>query len=386
MYELRFPLVLVMLLTCALGPVLVTAQSVEPGAGAQTASADRMFSISLSGRIHVDAYAFDRDRVEVAGGTDLRRARLTVQGRAGSWEYKIDHDFAAARPKDGVRDVYVARKIAAGMLTIGHFKPYRSMEELTSSNEITMMERPFASASGLYRGRQYQYGIGFLSGNDSYTAGVSVFNLRGAAGSANDGVGVAARLSLVPIRSEQGLLHLGASLSHENAASDTPNLSARATYAGRGGPSQSIATTGVGSGKSVESAGLELAGTHGPLYLQSEYLRARFGQASGVAQDVDAWYVMGSWMLTGEHKPYKARTGVFGSPRPAATGGAWELTARYDRIANRSLAEHGVRAAIIGVNWYVNRHVRAMFNYTRGSNDVTGDRTNQYALRAQVIF
>ncbi len=62
--------------------------------------------------------------------------------------------------------MFIAKSALGGKFTIGHFKPYRSMEELTSSNEITMMERPFASATGLYNGRQFQQGVGYLRGSD----------------------------------------------------------------------------------------------------------------------------------------------------------------------------------------------------------------------------
>lgn len=114
-------------------------------------------------------------------------------------------------------------------------------------------------------------------------------------------------------------------------------MRAAVAYAGRRGPSQTIATTTGASGDSVDALGLELAGAFGPLFFQSEYARATFERPLGGDQDVETWYVMGSWMLTGQHKPYKAATGVFGSPKLGDTG-AWELTARYDHIENKDVA------------------------------------------------
>jgi phosphate-selective porin OprO and OprP len=359
------------------------AQKVDTKGGLKVTSDDGNFEFGLGGRIHFDAYAFDRDLADVTGTTDFRRARLTLGGKAYGWEYKLEQDFAAGSTTKGFRDVFVARKALGGKVTIGHFKPYRSMEEMTSSNEVTMMERPFATASGLYGGRQFQQGVGYLRGGDTYSAGIAVFNLRSAAVVANEGVGAAARITFAPINDGDRTLHLGASISTENANKDTPNMAARVAYAGRTGPSLTIATTPGASGESIDTIGLELAGVFGPAYFQSEYARARFGQALGSAQDVDTWYLMGSWRFGGDRKPYKAGNGVFGQPKAS---GVWELTARYDTIENKDLVNVKASSASVGVNYYINPNLRLMLNYTNGDNEFTGDRTKQLALRTQFHF
>lgn len=359
---------------------------VETKGGLKVVSEDGNFEFSLGGRIHFDGYLFDRDQADVTSTTDFRRARLTLGGKAYGWEYKLEQDFSDSGTRAGFRDVYIARKALGGKFTVGQFKPYRSMEELTSSNEITMMERPFASASGLYSGRQFQQGVGYLTAGDNYTVGVSAFNLRNAAGPNNAGVGAAGRFTFAPINSDAGTLHFGVSGSYENANKNSPNLSASALYAGRRGPSQNIATTSSASGESVDTIGLEFAGAFGPLYFQSEYARASFGQPIGGDQDVNTWYVMGSWMLTGEHKPYDSGKGVFKSARPASAAGAWELTARYDTIENKDIADREASSFIAGLNYYFNPNVRLMFNYTHGDSDFTGDDTGQYAVRTQFSF
>jgi len=354
---------------------------VESRGGLKVASSDGRFEASLGGRIHLDAYAFDRDLAAATGTSEFRRARLTLSGKALGWDYKLEQDFAAGSNLDGLRDAYIATGLWGGRLTIGHFKPYRSMEELTSSNEILMMERPFASATGLFSGRQFQQGVGYLRAGTNYTAGLSVFNLRGAAGPRNEGMGVAGRVTFAPINDERRTLHLGAWASREDANRGSADLAATANYAGRRGPSLAIATTPGASGDSVGAYGLEAAGSFGPLFFQGEYARASFGQSAGLDQDIVTWYLQGSWLLNGGHKAYKSATGVFGSPK--VDRGLWELTARYDTIENRDVADRRASSAIVGLNYYVNPNLRLMFNYTRGDNDFTGDRTGQYALRTQ---
>ncbi|MDQ3288500.1 MAG: porin [Pseudomonadota bacterium] len=360
-----------------------SAPKVETKGGIKVTSADGDFSASLGGRIHFDAYAFDRDQANVTGTTDFRRARLTLAGKVFGWEYKMEQDFTGGSTTEGFRDVYIATRALGGKVTIGHFKPYRSMEELTSSNEITMMERPFASGSGLYSGRQFGQGVGYLRGGDNYSAGATVYNLRNAGSPRNEGVGAAARVTYAPINNDNSTLHFGVSASSENANKGSENLSAKVAYGGRRGPSQTIATTTGASGESVETIGLEAAGAFGPVFFQSEFANATFNQPLGGSQDVQTFYVMGSWMLTGEHKPYKAGNGVFGSPKGK---GMWELTARYDTIENKDVADLEASSTTLGVNYYFNPNVRMMFNYIRGDNEFTGDETGQYALRTQLSF
>lgn len=359
------------------------ATKVETKGGIKVTSADKKFEASLGGRIHFDAYAYDRDKVDTTGTTEFRRTRLTLQGKAFGWGYKMEQDFSAGNTTAGYRDVYINHQALGGLVTIGHFKPYRSMEELTSSNEITMMERPFSSASGLYSGRQFNQGVGYLKAGDNYTVGATVFNLREASGPRTEGVGAAGRVTYAPINNDNSTLHFGVSASTENTNKGSADIKATANYAGRRGPSQTIATTTGASGESVDVIGLEAAGAFGPLYVQSEYANATFNQPIGGSQDVETFYVMGSWMLTGQHKGYKSGNGVFGS---AKGEGMWELTGRYDTIENRDIANRQASSTTLGVNYYFNPNVRLMFNYTRGDNDFTGDKTGQYAVRTQLSF
>src|SRR5690606_29238789 len=191
--------------------------AVSTKGGIKITSPDKQFEASIGGRIHFDAYAFDRDLADTTGTSEFRRARLTLQGKAYGWDYKMENDFGAGGGLEGFRDVYIAKSALGGKFTIGHFKPYRSMEELTSSNEILMMERPFASATGLFNGRQFQQGVGYRRSGDNYTAGFSVFNLRGATGPRNEGMGYSGRVTFAPINTSDSTLHFGGWVSHENA-------------------------------------------------------------------------------------------------------------------------------------------------------------------------
>ena len=139
------------------------------------------------------------------------------------------------------------------------------------------------------------------------------------------------------------------------------------------------------SGDKISAYGVEAAGSFGPAFFQGEYVQSKFEQPFLADQDVNSWYLQGSWILNGGHKPYKAATGVFGSPK-VGDKGLWELTARYDTIENEDIVNRESNSWLFGVNYYVNSNVRFMFNYTQGDNQATGDETGQYALRTQLSF
>lgn len=376
-------------------------------------SDDGNFSASLGGRIHFDTYIFDNDLEDAISTTEFRRARITLKGDIYDWSYVLEQDFAGGDTLSGFRDVYLAHEFLNGEIRIGQFKPFRSMAEMTSSNELTMLERPSSSATGLYDGNQFQQGIGWTGVLDCFTLGMMAFNLRDAGTPRNEGVGAAGRLAWHPINTDYATLHLGTSVSYENANQNSSDLIAEADYAGRRGPSQLMALTPGDLGEDASTAALELAGSYGPLYLQAEYtvggfegnyyltkedFEDEFGAPAPFPcdpqfgcfigdQTIHTWYVQGSWMLTGEHKAYSTSRGAFSSAKPSGDGlwgSAWELTFRYDTMENRDFEHLQANSTTVGLNVYANRNVRFMFNYIMGDDDFTGDNTDQFGIRAQI--
>ncbi|MFD1216328.1 OprO/OprP family phosphate-selective porin [Microbulbifer celer] len=394
-------------------PTAAMAGNAETKGGLKITSDDGNFSGSLGGRIHFDTYLFDTDIEDPTSTTDFRRARITLKGNIYDWRYVLEQDFAAGDTHAGFRDVFLAHEFLNGEVRIGQFKPFRSMSEMTSSNEITFLERPFSSSTGLFDGHQFQQGIGWTGVLDCFTLGMMAFNLRDAGTPRNEGVGASGRLAWHPINTDYKTLHIGTSVSYENANQDSTDILAEADYAGRRGPSQLMALTPGDLGGDVSTVGLELAGSYGPLYLQAEYAIGDFegnyylsefdyedwfGAPAPFSCDPDfgcfignqtvhTWYVQGSWMLTGEHKTYNVKRGAFNSAKHTGNGlwgGSWELTARYDTMENRDYDFLEASSTTIGLNYYANSNIRFMVNFIFGDDDFTGDETNQLGLRAQV--
>jgi len=426
----------------ALAGILLSNPSIadiaETKGGLKIISYDGNFHAELGGIIFFDGYIFDKDDrffseldedyflirgfEEPVNTTDFRAVRLIMSGKLWKWKYKLERDFSIPGV-GGLLDVYMTTEILNGTFITGNYKPSRSIGELTGQNDILMMERPIAS-DGIYFGRVRQQGLGWHTHWCCHTFGVDLFNLRNPGAPRNSGIGAATRFTWAPINDQISTLHLGASLSYENPNKLTLPREAVVENSGRRGPRQLIALSPGGSsyffgefgdeefflgspeGK-VHFTGLELAGTYGPFFLQSEYA---FGNFSGDFflseltfdkffgappdffcdpffgcfigdQDVRTWYVQGSWAVTGEHKEYNQTKGVFKSIKPIPPAGAFEVTARYQSIENRDIPSMRNSNFIFGFNYYFNPKVRFMLNITLGNNRFTGDETNQFAVR-----
>jgi len=154
-----------------------------------------------------------------------------------------------------------------------------------------------------------------------------------------------------------------------------------------------LAFTGSLATESAQAYGPEFGMNWKNLYLQGEYYRYDIERQGAVSDaDFDAWYIMGSYILTGETKRYDIKSASFGAPRPAGpfgfgnSPGVWEVAARYSATdlndndsstfcpatggtslnpASTSSCIRGGEQDIItlGLNWYPNRNVRFMLNY-----------------------
>lgn len=355
--------------------------TVVAGPGLDVESADGERSFSIGGRLHYDLYAHDSGRREATGGTEFRRARVHVDGAAAGWNYRVQVELAGGNVD--LRDVYVERELAGGTMTIGQFKPFRSLEELTSSNDISVMERGFTSASGLFADRQWQQGIGWLRPLPAGSLGLSVFSLREDNTRRNEGWGAAARGTWAPVLDEQRLVHLGAWGSHERGGERTPAVEIAAAYAGRRGPAAFLFVSAAGSHFEQRSAGLEFAGRLGGFHWQSEWSRATL---AGPDRDgrLDAAYLQAGWVFGGA-RAYDAEEGVFDGLEEVGDG-RWEAVARVDRIRLREVGGIEARRFILGITRYVNDDLRLMLNWVDGEDRSFDDETGQLAFRIQQVF
>jgi phosphate-selective porin OprO/OprP len=145
--------------------------------GPKLKTEDGNFEIGINGRAHLDVHSFNQDRANAVlqpfgsqlssdherSGFNWRRTYLTLTGRIYRLNFKFENDFAAGDFPGSIRETWLSTNLGPGLITVGQFKPYRGMEELTSSNEITLMERPSTSSTGIYNGTAILDGGGLSS-------------------------------------------------------------------------------------------------------------------------------------------------------------------------------------------------------------------------------
>jgi len=351
-------------------------------------SADGDFSLRLGGRVHADAAWFSDDSDDVLNDdsrdAEFRRARLFVSGKVlEDWRYRFEYDFAAD-------DDY---RIKAAWVGYNGFKPFTiragnvlepfSLEAMTSSNNITFMERALPKAFT----QNYKLGILMNTYGDNWTAAAGLFDGNIQNGS-NDGWGVAARVTGAPVRSKRRLLHIGAALEYREP--DEVNYSTR--------PEANLADrlTRTGTLHDVDNtitAGLESAAVYNSFSLQGEYMQVSVERNKQRSEpDFSGWYVYGSWFATGEYRRYNAKKGAFKQIRPKSRYGALEIAARYSEI---DLEDENITGGeedniTLGVNWYLNRNIRFMANHiwvdTDPDRNGNSESPNIFQLRAQALF
>lgn len=360
-------------------------------------SVDGNFKLKIGGRLHNDwTWGDQADDLENAGlvfedGVEFRRARLYLAGTIyKNVEFKAEYDFAGSTDV-AFKDVYLALTgiPVVGTFKVGHFKEPFSLEELTSSNFITFMERglPNVFAPGRNTGMQLSNNVEELDNKLGWAIG-----LFKEAGDSGDNIGgaaapkwaITARAFFVPMYENKGeqLVHVGLGITRR--ATDGVG----AMYAG--GPENGLApdlvSTGViGDAESTLSIGAEAAAVYGPFSGQLEYIRTMVTSDAQDDPSFGGFYLLGSWFATGETRNYKMNGGVFDRVVPAANFdmegglGAIELALRFSHLDLDDVTNAGTMWTITaGVNWYLNPNVRVMLNYLhaavdRGSLDDSGD-------------
>lgn len=264
--------------------------------------------------------------------------------------------------------------VADTVLSIGKQKEPISGERMQAMTYNHMQERT-AVADAMMPSRNVGIvwsGGGYLSYS---TWAVGVFNdwfdaNQDFSDSATQYIG---RVTWAPIRGENdsNLLHVGIGHRYSDA---------KEGFRFRTEPEFNLAPVYVDTGFDVPGGMLpanntqtwnaELAWRRGPLWLASEYTRTKVDNPDLANPNFDGYWIAGSWVLTGEMRPYNKKSGTFGSVPIARTvyqggKGAWELSGRWSSIdLSDGLVEGGeMDIASLGVSWWLTPFFSVGLNY-----------------------
>ncbi len=329
--------------------------------------------------------------VPIEGGVQWRRARLDARGTFGKYfHFRYRWDFTSSNPPH-LQDAYFGlRNLPIPTLEImaGRFREPLGLEGTTGANDTTFMERSVTSAflpardTGLlFYGeaprRKIRWAIGILRPEDEDRTRAET-----------DRVGISGRFAgaLHP-KGGKTLVHLGIDLWRRNV-DPTIGFSSR--------PESGIAPRFVDTGEitatSVHLGIAETAVQRGPFSVQGEFVPAIVESTDQGQLFFHAFYVMGSYVLTGETRRYSG--GRFRRPRPkhelgdgAGGKGAFEVAVRFSRIDlnDKSVTGGELNDVSAAFNWYPTNHTRAYFNVIRAELE-GADPVWIFQLRLQIAF
>ncbi|MCX2980723.1 ATPase [Halieaceae bacterium IMCC14734] len=340
------------------------------GSGLKVASIDGDKSFAIGGRLQWDYANIDINGENVVNDTYIRRGRIYLKGQSDDWAYKtqlnLDNNRGGLFRRGGtVEDFYVTYKGfgSTANITAGKHNAPFSLERLTSSNDMTALER---SASTNFFIFDRQVGIQFHGKSGMFTYGVGAYEAEAALFDSGDPIedlgsqdlAIIGRLTAAPINNDGNVLHFGAGFVHTTEESKRFGL------------------------KDVYN--IEAAAVLGAFHVQTEYFNGQL--ATEGSSEVDTYYLQAGWVITGESRPYK--DGKFKRIKPTGDYGAWEVLARYNDGDGdyEGLGDREAKSYLVGINWYANNRVRIGANYAMIEEDVTGQDADIFQTRLQYVF
>ena len=276
-------------------------------------------------------------------------------------------------------------------LSIGKQKEPISMERLMTLINLPIQERSSA-ANALLSSRNF--GI-HLSGNAldrrmSWAAGV--FNdFIDASVSLDEGAtAVVGRVTWLPFVSvdQSNLVHIALAARHEDGNQG---------YVYRTSPEFNMAPlfvdTGTGDANKIRQYNLEASWRRGPFWLSGEYLGTHVDSPTLGPLDFSGYNITGSWIISGEMRDYRAKSGTFG-PVPVSRSvykngwGALELASRWSSIDLTDGPVQGGEMDIfsLGLTWWLSSIFNVSLNYRYIMDDKDSLQGQASGLNARLLL
>lgn len=350
-----------------------------------------------------DYSSFDQDdnNVKQLGIQDsaweTRAVRLVMRGHFGT-SYKVKYLWAVEyndlkyldNPLWQVVDFAFSFPLTNSertRLAIGKMKEPFSYEMVGDSANLPQQERilnPF------FQSRNIGVQLTHFSEDQRMTFRAGVFNdSRFETGTYEEGDWqAAARLTGLawdhPERSS--FLHLGIAGRYVGASQDQLRYRARP----ESNVTSNFVDTGTFSADHASHLGLEALWSQGPVSLLAEYNQAWVSSSATGDPTFSGFYLTGSWVLTGESRPYDRTVGYARRVIPKSKWGAPELVVRVAHLDLEDAEAHGgsFDRLSIGLNWWATR--RWKFGVTWGRmwldrSDLDG-KADSVLARVQWVF
>jgi phosphate-selective porin OprO/OprP len=319
-----------------------------------------IFTIRPGIELIVDLTAFGQDDASVAqvgeqaDSFDVRSASLTFEGELGPKQrigYKVGVAYngfnADIEEPFTITDFNTFFTLPKWRIVVrlGQMQEDFGYEVVGSTATMPQSERvlsPFASPVNF--GLKVTH---MLGRNDRATLTYGIF--KDDWGEGDGRPALSARATLLAIDQPRHYLHLGAAFRHAEIG-DTIRLQGKpGVYA-----ADSFVDTGDFPARSATNLGLEAHYAMGPWSVIAEFASSRPQVPDAPDPVFRGFYLMGSWVLTGEQREYDRTKGSLKRIMPQGRWGAPELVARYSAVDLSSNGIDGGRydRIEVGANWW----------------------------------
>ena len=328
------------------------------------------FTFKLGLVLIADYTAFSQDANSLAqvgrqrNQWDDRAARLMFHGTLGT-RYKVGYLLAGeykgfeSEPEQTwqLTDASLTFPLGspATRLTVGKTKETFAYEMVGDAANLPPQERVL---NPFFVSRNFGVKLSRVLGADHrMTASAGVFNNWWVHGESlkDSGTDATARVTglLWDRRDGKSFLHLGVAGRYVGADNNVLRYKARP----ESNVTDNYLDTGNLSSDHAWHLGLEALWNEGPYSVLAEYHRASVASAGAGNPGFYGYYVAGSWVLTGETRPYDRTVGYARRVMPRGRWGAPELVARFSHDDLDDGVVHGgtFDKTYLGLNWWATR-------------------------------
>jgi phosphate-selective porin OprO and OprP len=366
----------------------------------RTAVRSKWFTMKVGFVVIADYTAFRQDTTSVTqvgeqrDQWDDRAARLMLRGTLGKANYLIAGEYKGfeSDPETTWQMTDVSVTVPLGgpqtRLTLGKTKETFAYEMVGDAANLPPQERVL---SPFFVSRNIGAKLSRVIGKDHrMTAAVGVFNDWWVTDDtlSDSGTTFTARVTGLAWDTGDGshFLHLGLAGRYAGADNDTLRF--------KGRPESNVADnfvdTGNLDGDHSQNAGVEVLLNEGPFSVLAEYHRAWVDAPTVGDPTFQGYYIVGSWVLTGETRRYDRTVGYARRVMPTRRWGAPELVVRF---SHADLDDGVVRGGTfdktyVGLNWWATRRWKfgVGWGHTWLDRFATSGKTDSVHTRFQWVY
>ena len=359
------------------------------------------FSFKPSLALLEDFTYIDQDADSIAQVGDqasqwqVRSARLTFLGSIGK-DYKVSYQFGgeykgfATNPDQNWQLTDLAFTFPLGgpnnKLVVGKTKEPFNYEMVGDAANLPHSERvlsPFFVSRNMGVKMLHVFGE-----KKTMTLSYGMFNdTWDINATSSRGMDYAARVTglVWDVPEKQQFLHLGLALRE---------VGADGTLRYRGRPESNVTDYYVDTGNMPADGafqyGLEALWNNGPFSVLAEYNHATVDSPTLNDPEFKGYYITGSWVITGETRPYDRNVGYARRVIPTGRWGAPELVVRYSNLDldDNTVQGGSFEKTYLGLNWWATKRWKFGIGWGRtwlDKNGVTGV-TDAVLSRIQWVY